>query len=90
MSVRPAPDGMAWLSILGPMKDIIGAHVALLAEEGRRHVIDPDLPADQWDAAAAAAKADTRGKGAWLSDRALELLTGGRRASRNRSRSTSS
>ncbi|MEO7267867.1 MAG: DUF222 domain-containing protein [Knoellia sp.] len=76
MSVRPAPDGMAWLSILGPMKDIIGAHVALLAEEGRRHVIDPDLPADQWDAAAAAAKADTRGKGAWLSDRALELLSG--------------
>ncbi|MFC7486586.1 DUF222 domain-containing protein [Knoellia sp. CPCC 206453] len=76
MSVRPAPDGMAWLSILGPMKDIIGAHVALLAEEGRRHVIDPDLPADQWDAAVAAAKADTRGKGAWLADRALELLSG--------------
>ena len=76
MSVRPAADGMAWLSILGPMKDIIGAHVALLAEEGRRHVINPDLPADQWEAAAAAAKADTRGKGAWLSDRALELLSG--------------
>ncbi|MFC7486033.1 DUF222 domain-containing protein [Knoellia sp. CPCC 206453] len=76
MSVRPAPDGMAWMSILGPMKDIIGAHVALLAEEGRRHQIDPDLPADQWDAAAAAARADTRGKGAWLSDRALELLSG--------------
>jgi hypothetical protein len=76
MSVRPAADGMAWLSILGPMKDVIGANVALLAEEGRRHVIDPDLPADQWDAAAAAAKADTRGKGAWLADRALELLSG--------------
>ncbi len=76
MSVRPAADGMAWLSILGPMKDIIGAHVALTAEEGRRHVIDPDLPADQWDAAVAAARADTRGKGAWLADRALELLSG--------------
>ena len=76
MSVRPAPDGMAWLSILGPMKDVIGAHVALTAEEGRRHVIDPDLPVHRWDAAVAAAKADTRGKGAWLSDRALELLSG--------------
>lgn len=76
MSVRPAPDGMAWLSILGPMKDIIGAHVALAAEESRRHQIDPDLPVDQWEAAAAAARADTRGKGAWLCDRALELLSG--------------
>ncbi|WP_353952728.1 DUF222 domain-containing protein [Knoellia sp. S7-12] len=76
MSVRAAADGMAWLSILGPMKEIIGAHVALLGEEGRRNVIDPDLPADEWEAAAAAARADTRGKGAWLADRALELLSG--------------
>lgn len=76
MSVRPAADGMAWLSILGPMKDVIGAHVALTAEESRRHQIDPDLPADEWEAAAAAARADTRGKGAWLADRALELLSG--------------
>ncbi|WP_353952110.1 DUF222 domain-containing protein [Knoellia sp. S7-12] len=76
MSVRAAADGMAWLSILGPMKDIIGAHVALLGEEGRRNVIDPDLPAGEWEAAAAAARADTRGKGAWLADRALELLSG--------------
>ncbi|KGN35264.1 DUF222 domain-containing protein, partial [Knoellia subterranea] len=44
VTVRPAPDGMAWLSILGPMKDVIGAHVALMAEEARRNVIDPDLP----------------------------------------------
>ncbi|WP_353951435.1 DUF222 domain-containing protein [Knoellia sp. S7-12] len=76
VSVRAAADGMAWLSILGPMKEIIGAHVALLGEEGRRNVIDPDLPADEWEAAAAAARADTRGKGAWLADRALELLSG--------------
>ncbi|KRE43774.1 hypothetical protein ASG74_02740 [Knoellia sp. Soil729] len=76
ISVRPAADGMAWLSILGPVKDIIGAHVALTAEEKRRHVLDPDLPADQWEAAAAAARADTRSKGAWLADRALELLSG--------------
>ena len=76
VSVRPAADGMAWLSILGPMADVIGAHVALTAEEGRRHVIDADLPADEWEAAAAAARADTRGRGAWLADRALELLSG--------------
>lgn len=76
VSVRPAADGMAWLSILGPMKDVIGAHLALTAEEGRRHVIDPDLPVDQWEGAKAAAAADTRGKGAWLVDRALELLSG--------------
>jgi hypothetical protein len=67
---------MAWLSILGPMADVIGAHVALTAEERRRHVIDADLPADEWEAAAAAARADTRGKGAWLADRALEILSG--------------
>jgi hypothetical protein len=67
---------MAWLSVLGPMRDVVGAFVALTAEEGRRHVVDPDLPAQQWDAAVAAARADTRGKGAWLADRALELLSG--------------
>ncbi|CAN7294822.1 DUF222 domain-containing protein [Knoellia sp. LjRoot47] len=76
VSVRPAADGMAWLSVLGPMKDVIGAHLALICEEGRRHVIDPDLPAGEWEAAAATARADTRGKGAWLADRALELLSG--------------
>lgn len=48
----------------------------MTAEEGRRHVIDAGLPADQWDAALAAARADRRGKGAWLADRALELLSG--------------
>ncbi|WP_404385561.1 HNH endonuclease [Knoellia locipacati] len=76
VSVCPAADGMAWLSVLGPMKDVIGAHLALVGDEGRRHVIDPDLPDDQWEAAAAVARADTRGKGAWLADRALELLSG--------------
>ncbi|WP_404386647.1 hypothetical protein LL946_08760 [Knoellia locipacati] len=58
------------------MKEIIGAHVALVREEGRRHVIDPDLPDDEWEKAATAARADTRDKGAWLADRALELLSG--------------
>lgn len=76
VSVRPAADGMAWLSVLGPMKDVIGAHLALTREEGRRHVIDPDLPAGEWESAASRARSDTRGKGAWLADRALELLSG--------------
>ncbi len=58
------------------MKDVIGAHLALVAEEKRRRILDPDLPAEQWKAAAAAARADDRGKGAWLTDRALELLSG--------------
>ena len=90
MSVRPAPDGMAWLSILGPMKDIIGAHVALLAEEGRRHVIDPDLPADQWEAAAAAAKADTGARAPGCPTEPSSCSPGVRRVNRSRSRSTSS
>ncbi|KGN41548.1 HNH nuclease [Knoellia aerolata DSM 18566] len=76
VSIRPAPDGMAWLSVLGPMKDVVGAFVALTAEESRRHVIDPDLDDVAHASAVAAARADTRGKGAWLADRALELLSG--------------
>lgn len=76
VSVRPAPDGMAWLSILGPLPEIVGAHTSLLAEEKRRHVIDEGLDGPAWEAAAAAARADTRSKGAWMSDRALELLSG--------------
>ena len=87
MSVRAAADGMAWLSILGPVKDVIGAHVALTAEEKRRHIIDPDLPSEQWEAAAAAARADDRGKGAWLCDRALELLSGRAKDHHNPSKS---
>jgi len=87
VSVRPAADGMAWLSVLGPMKDVIGAHLALTREEGRRHVIDPDLPAGEWEAAAAAARADTRGKGArgWPTGR-WSCCRVERRVSRSRSR----
>lgn len=54
VSVRPAADGMAWLSVLGPMAEVIGAHVALVRAEGQRHVIDADLPPAEWEAAAAA------------------------------------
>ncbi|QOK23245.1 DUF222 domain-containing protein [Janibacter indicus] len=70
VSVRPAPDGMAWLSILGPLVDVVGAHVALRAAEQARHVATGDPEAD------AAAAADERGRGAWMTDTALEMLSG--------------
>ena len=70
VSVRPAPDGMAWLSILGPLIDVVGAHVALRAAEQARHVATGDPEAD------AAADDDERGSGAWMTDTALELLSG--------------
>ena len=70
VSVRPAPDGMAWLSILGPMVDVVGAHVALRAVEQARHVATGDPQVD------AGRAADERGRGAWMADTALELLSG--------------
>ena len=70
VSVRPAPEGMAWLSVLGPVVEVVGAFAALRAAEQARHVAtgDPDV-----DAARAA---DERGRGAWLADTALERLSG--------------
>ena len=66
---------MAWLSILGPVKDVIGAHVTLTAEEKRRHIIDPTSRVSSGKPPPQR-PADDRGKGAWLCDRALELLSG--------------
>ena len=31
VSVRPAPDGMAYLSVLGPLKEVVGAYAAVQA-----------------------------------------------------------
>ncbi|MGB7817562.1 MAG: HNH endonuclease, partial [Ornithinibacter sp.] len=31
VTVRPAPDGMAYLTVLGPLRDVVGAHAALRA-----------------------------------------------------------
>lgn len=70
VSVRPAPDGMAYLTILGPMVDVVGAHVALTLAEKSRWVATGDPEGD------AARAADTRGTGAWMADTALELLSG--------------
>lgn len=70
VSVRPAPDGMAYLTILGPMVDVIGAHVALTRAERARWVATGDPATD------AERAADERGTGAWMTDTALRLLSG--------------
>lgn len=70
VSTRPAPDGMARLSILGPVVQVVGALAALKAAQASRFVAtgDPDLDAQR--------AADERGAGAWMADTALELLSG--------------
>lgn len=70
VGVRPAPDGMARLSILGPLADVVGAYAALTAAEKARYVATGDPEVD------AARAADERGRGAWLADTALERLSG--------------
>ena len=70
LGVRPAPDGMARLSILGPLADVVGAYAALTAAEQARYVAtgDPEVDAARAD--------DDRGRGAWLADTALARLSG--------------
>ncbi len=70
VSTRPAPDGMAYLSVLGPLVDVVGAHAALTTAERARFVATGDAEVD------AARAADDRGRGAWMADTALELLSG--------------
>lgn len=70
VTVRPAPDGMAYLSILGSMVDVVGAHVALAAAEKARFVATGDPVVDQSRAD------DERSRGAWMADTALERLSG--------------
>ncbi len=65
VSVRPAPDGMAWLTVLGPMREVIGAHGAL---SGRaRAVVGGQCPDEA---------PEGRGVGAVAADTALRLLAG--------------
>lgn len=70
VSVRPAPDGMAYLTVLGPLVDVVGAYASLVAAEKRRWIATGD---EQIDAARAT---DTRGAGAWIADTALARLSG--------------
>ncbi|GAA3616133.1 HNH endonuclease signature motif containing protein [Marihabitans asiaticum] len=70
VSVRPAPDGMAFLTVLGRMVDVVGAKASLDAAEQARWVSTGDAARD------AARAADDRGRGAWMADTALALLSG--------------
>lgn len=70
VSTRPAPDGMAWLSVLGPLTDVVGAHASLTAAEATRFVVTGDSQVD------AERAADERSRGAWMADTALERLSG--------------
>ncbi|WP_439645564.1 HNH endonuclease [Janibacter limosus] len=58
------------MSILGPLTDVVGAFAALKKAEQSRWVATGDPAVD------AARVADERGRGAWMADTALELLSG--------------
>jgi len=65
VSVRPAPDGMAYLTVLGPLKDVVGAHAAVQARA--RGVVGGQCPEEL---------PEGRGVGAVAADTALRLLSG--------------
>jgi hypothetical protein len=65
VTVRPAPDGMAYLSVLGPMVEVIGAHAAL---RRRSQAVVGGLCPDELP--------EGRSAGAVASDTALQLLSG--------------
>ena len=65
MSVRPAPDGMAYLSVLGPLKEVVGAYAAVQA---RARAVVCGQCAEEGPAG--------RGVGAVAADTALQVLSG--------------
>src|SRR6478609_4365435 len=65
VSVRPAPDGMAYLSVLGPLKDVVGAYAAVQA---RSRAVVSGQCAEEGPAG--------RGVGAVAADTALQVLSG--------------
>jgi hypothetical protein len=65
VSVRPAPDGMAYLTVLGPLVDVVGASAALRA---RARAVATGQAVDEDPAGRAA--------GAIAADTALSLLSG--------------
>src|SRR6478752_6069385 len=65
VTVRPAPDGMAYLSVLGPLQDVVGAHAALQARA--RGVVGGQCAEEA---------PEGRGVGAVAADTALRLLSG--------------
>lgn len=65
VTVRPAPDGMAYLTVLGPMVEVVGAHAALRRRsQGVIGGVCPEEPPEG------------RSAGAVASDTALRLLSG--------------
>lgn len=70
VSVRPAADGMAYLSVLGPLAEVVGAYAAMTAAERSRWATTGDPRIDALRAG------DTRGVGEWMADTALARLSG--------------
>lgn len=64
VTVRPAPDGMAYLSVLGPLPEVVGAYASL--KRGAEAVV---ARVDESETA------DGRGVGAIMADQALRLLS---------------
>ncbi len=65
VSVRPAPDGMAYLTVLAPVREVVGAHAALRA---RAQAVVGGAAADE--------SPDGRSTGAVMADTATRLLSG--------------
>ena len=66
VTVRPAPDGTAYLTVLGPLKDVVGAYAALQARA--KGVVGGQCPDEL---------PEGRGVGAVMADTALRLMSGG-------------
>lgn len=65
VSVRPAPDGMAYLTVLGPLREVVGAYAAVQARA--RAVVAGGCPEEE---------PGGRGVGAVAADTALRLMAG--------------
>jgi hypothetical protein len=65
VSVRPAPDGMAYLTVLAPLREVVGAHAAL--QRRAQCVVGGQAPEEA---------PDGRGAGAVMADTATRLLSG--------------
>ncbi|WP_249138601.1 HNH endonuclease signature motif containing protein [Phycicoccus avicenniae] len=65
VSVRPAPDGMAYLTVLGPLTEVVGAYAALRTRAAA--VVSGQVPDEA---------PHGRGAGAVAADTALRLLSG--------------
>jgi hypothetical protein len=65
VSVRPAPDGMAYLTVLAPLREAVGAYAALRA---RAQAVVGGVAQDE--------EPDGRGLGAVMADTATRLMSG--------------